>query len=114
MSYLVAAFVLLAVIGPIAAAPTRLWWLLLLPAAFCWWVARTRTHVGEDGVRMDSWRGSRTVAWEDVKGVVFPKRGFARLATVSGASHPMGGVSFHDLPRLAEASRGRIRDPYSA
>lgn len=112
MSYLVLLVLVLAILAPVAQKPLALGWLVLIPVAFAWWVARTRTRVDDRGVRLTSWRGSRTVPWDEVRGVMFPRRGFARLVTTSG-ERPMGGVSFNDLPRLARASRGRIRDPYS-
>lgn len=114
MSYLVLAVLGLGILWPVASYPATLGWLVLLPVAFAWWVARTRTRVDEDGVHLSSWRSRRTVPWAEVKGVMFPKAGFARLVTTSEDSLSMGGVSFHDLPRLSEASRGRIRDPYAA
>lgn len=114
MSYVVIAVLVLSIAWPATAYPAALGWLVLLPVAFGWWVARTSTRLDEDGVHLTSWRSRRTVRWEEVKGVMFPKKGFARLVTTSDESLPMGGVAFHDLPRLSEASRGRIRDPYSA
>ncbi|HHX85778.1 MAG TPA: PH domain-containing protein [Actinomycetales bacterium] len=114
MSYLVVGILVLAILWPVAAYPVALGWLVLVPLGFGWWVARTRTRVDDEGVHLSTWRSSRSVPWDDVKGVMFPKSGFARLVTTGEDSLPMGGVSFHDLPRLSEASRGRIRDPYQA
>ncbi|MBB1033820.1 PH domain-containing protein [Dietzia sp. CQ4] len=114
MSYAVIAIVVLAILWPVTAYPVALGWLVLLPIGFGWWVARTHTRIDEDGVHLSTWRASRSVPWEEVKGVLFPKSGFARLVTTTDDSLPMGGVSFHDLPRLSVASRGRIRDPYGA
>ncbi|PAY23072.1 hypothetical protein CEY15_09730 [Dietzia natronolimnaea] len=114
MSYAVIVIVVLAILWPVSTYPVALGWLVLLPIAFGWWVARTNTRLDEDGVHLSSWRSSRFVPWDEVKGVLFPKNGFARLVTTTDHSFPMGGVSFHDLPRLSVASRGRIRDPYSA
>ena len=114
MSYIVIAIFLLAILWPVAAYPAALGWLVLLPLAFGWWVARTSTRLDDDGVHLSSWRRRRVVPWDEVKGVMFPKRGFAKLVTTGDESLAMGGVSFHDLPRLSAASRGRIRDPYSA
>lgn len=114
MSYIIIAIFLIAIAWPVTAYPLALGWLVLVPAAFAWWVARTRTRLDDEGVHLSSWRSRRSVPWEEVKGVMFPKRGFARLVTLSDESVPMGGVSFHDLPRLSRASGGRIRDPYSA
>lgn len=114
MSYVVIAIFVLAIVWPVTSYPLALGWLVLLPLAFGWWVARTWTRLDEDGVRISSWRARNVVPWNEVKGVMFPKRGFARLVTTSDASLAMGGVSFHDLPRLSDASGGRIRDPYAA
>lgn len=113
MSYVAIAIFVLAILWPVTYYPVALGWLVLLPIAFGWWVARTWTRLDEDGVHLSSWRSRRSVPWDEVRGVMFPKRGFARLVTTSDASLPMGGVSFHDLPRLSGASRGRIRDPYA-
>ena len=104
----------MAILWPVAAYPLALGWLVLIPVGFAWWVARTRTRLDERGVHLSTWRSRRSVPWDQVKGVMFPKKGFARLVTTSDDSLPMGGVSFHDLPRLSAASRGRIRDPYAA
>lgn len=114
MSYIVIAIFLVAIAWPVTAYPVALSWLVLIPVAFAWWVARTSTRLDAEGVHLSSWRSRRSVPWDEVKGVMFPKRGFARLVTTSDDSLPMGGVSFHDLPRLSLASGGRIRDPYSA
>ncbi|MFL0578547.1 PH domain-containing protein [Dietzia sp. 179-F 9C3 NHS] len=114
MSYLAVGILVLAILWPVAAYPVALGWLVLVPLGFGWWVARTWTRVDDEGVQLSSWRRRRTVPWAQVKGVMFPKAGFARLVTTTTASLPMGGVSFHDLPRLSAASRGRIRDPYAA
>lgn len=114
MSYIVIAIFLLAIAWPATAYPLALGWLVLLPIAFAWWVARTSTRLDDEGVHLSTWRSRRSVPWDEVKGVMFPKNGFARLVTTDEASLPMGGVSFHDLPRLSRASGGRIRDPYSA
>ena len=114
MSYIVIAILVVAILWPVAAYPLALGWLVLIPVGFAWWVARTRTRLDERGVHLSTWRSRRSVPWDQVKGVMFPKKGFARLVTTSDDSLPMGGVSFHDLPRLSAASRGRIRDPYAA
>ncbi len=114
MSYLVIAVMVIAILWPITAYPVALGWLVLLPIAFGWWVSRTNTRLDHEGVHLSSWRSRRSVPWGEVSGVLFPKSGFARLVTTAEQSLPMGGVSFHDLPRLSVASDGRIRDPYSA
>lgn len=114
MSYLAILIFLPTILWPLATYPLALGWLILLPIGFAWWIARTRTWVEEDGVVLSTWRSKTSVPWDEISGVMFPKRGFARLVTTDDRSLPMGGVSFHELPRLSAASGGRIRDPYAA
>ena len=98
----------------IPSAPLLLGWLLIIPIAFIVWVLRARTLVGERGVDIRyAYRGGRTVRWDDVAGVGF-KGSRALLTTRDGAEHAMPGVTFNSLPRLAEASRGRIPDVLTA
>lgn len=98
----------------IPSAPLYLGWLLLIPLAFIWWVVRARTTVGERGVDIRyAFRGGRTVRWEDVKGVGF-RGSRALLTTRDDTELMMPGVTFNSLPRLAEASRGRIPDVLTA
>ncbi|MFC6146525.1 PH domain-containing protein [Corynebacterium nasicanis] len=98
----------------IPSAPLYLGWLLLIPAAFIFWVVRARTVVSERGVDLRyAFRGGRSVAWEDVTGLGF-KGTRALLTTRDGAEHMMPGVTFNSLPQLAEASRGRIPDVLTA
>lgn len=98
----------------IPSAPQYLAWLLLIPAAFIFWVLRARTVVGESGVDLRyAFRGDRSVGWEDVAGVGF-KGSRALLTTKDGAEYMMPGVTFNSLPKLAEASRGRIPDALTA
>lgn len=114
MSYIAVLILIPAILWPLATYPIALGWLLLLPVGFGWWIARTRTRVEDDGIHLSSWRSKTTVPWDEISGVMFPKRGFARLVTTDDRSLPMGGVSFQDLPRLSVTSGGRIRDPYTA
>ncbi|MDO5511394.1 PH domain-containing protein [Corynebacterium sp.] len=98
----------------IPSAPLYLVWLLLIPLAFIIWVLRARTIVGESGVDIHyAFRSGKSIAWEDVRGVGF-KGSRALLTTTDGTEHPMPAVSFNSLPKLAEASRGRIPDALTA
>lgn len=113
MSYIAVLILIPAILWPLATYPVALGWLVLLPIGFGWWIARTRTLVGTDGIHLSTWRSKTAVPWDEISGVMFPKRGFARLVTTDERSLAMGGVSFQDLPRLSAASGGRIRDPYA-
>ncbi len=98
----------------IGAAPLYLGWLLVFPVLFIYWVLRSRTTVGERGVRIRyAFRPGVEVPWQEVRGVGF-KGSSALLETTAGKSHPLPGVTFNSLPELAEASRGRIPDALTA
>lgn len=94
----------------IGSAPLYLFWILLIPLAFLYWVLRARTTVGEDGVDIRyAFRGSRSIGWDKLAGIGF-KGARALLTTKDGRTHPMPGISFNSLPELSKASRGRIPD----
>lgn len=79
-------------------------------ALFCWWALRTSTTVNDAGITVQrAFSGSRSFAWDVVSGVSFEKS-TALLHTTDGDKHTLPVVSFNDLPRLQEASRGRIPD----
>ena len=58
-------------------------------------------------------RGSRSLTWDDVAGVGF-QRARAFVNTRGEDKLTLPGVTFNSLPRLAEASRGRIPDALTA
>ncbi len=95
-------------------APLKLIWFLIIPALAAWWVLRSQTTVSEDGIAARyAFRGSRKVTWKDLQGVGFKgARAFAK--TTKGQEFSLPGVTFNSLPRLAEASRGRIPDALTA
>lgn len=98
----------------IGAAPLYLGWLLVFPALFIFWVLRSRTTVGERGIGVRyAFRPGVEVPWEEIRGVGF-KGSSALLETTGGRSYSMPGVTFNSLPKLAEASRGRIPDALTA
>lgn len=91
-------------------APKYLAWLLIFPAVWLAWVLSTSTTVGEEGISAKYlFRKNRALAWGDLQGLSF-KGVTAYAVTRDGQEHPLPGVSFNDLPELAEASRGRITD----
>lgn len=98
----------------IGSAPQYLFWVLIVPILFVVWVRRAQTTVGEQGVDIRyAFRGSRFIPWEDMAGIAF-KGSRALLTTKDGKSHPLPAVTFNSLPKLAEASRGRIPDVLSS
>ncbi|MDO5032841.1 PH domain-containing protein [Corynebacterium sp.] len=94
-------------------APKYLAWLFIIPVLGLWWVLRSKTRVDESGISITyAFRGSRFVPWEKCEGVGF-QRATAFVST-GGQRLSMPGVTFNSLPKLSEASRGRIPDALSA
>lgn len=106
----VVVFMILMMLIPISHAPALLAWFLLLPAAYLWWLLRARTRVDARGISARyAFRGPRAVSWEDFEGIGFKgSRSFARSRR--GEQFSLPAVSFNSLPRLAQASQGRIPD----
>lgn len=104
----------LACLSPAYYAPAWGWLFFLLPLAFGWWVYRSRTQVDHSGVQTRTWRSSSHHPWAEISGLVFAKRGGAQLKLTDESLVPLPAVGFNDLPRLAEASGGRIPDPFDA
>lgn len=95
-------------------APLKLFWILIFPAVFIYWVLRSRTVVGEDGITVTrAFVSDTAVGWDQVDGIGF-KGARTFLRTTDGRSHSLPGVTFNSIPRLAEASRGRIPDTVTA
>lgn len=95
-------------------APLYLFWILIFPALFIYWVLRSRTTVGEEGITVTrAFRSDVAVDWDHVDGIGF-KGARTFLRTTDGASHGLPGVTFNSIPRLSEASRGRIPDTVTA
>lgn len=114
-THLLAALILTGIgVLAVGAAPLLLVPVLLAAALFIFWVLRAGTVVDATGISLRyAFRANLTVSWEDLAGVGF--RGARALATTkSGEEHLMPGVSFNSLPRLSEASQGRIPDALTA
>ncbi|MBD0324702.1 MAG: PH domain-containing protein [Aldersonia sp.] len=113
LAYLAVFLLFFSVSVPVVALPAAFGWLLLLPIGVLVWMMRSRTTVTADGLAARTVFGSRSVAWEQVEGVRFPKRGWARAHLTDGSEVTLPAVSFDRLPELAAVSRGRIPDPYA-
>jgi hypothetical protein len=88
-------------------------WTLVVPVLLALWIHRLRTIVTEDGVTAVTLRGRKSATWEQIAGLQFPRWGAVRAVLTNKSKLVLPAISFRDLPRLAEASRGRIPDPYA-
>ncbi|MGB3370553.1 MAG: PH domain-containing protein [Rhodococcus sp. (in: high G+C Gram-positive bacteria)] len=99
---------------PAISWPTAFGWLFVLPIAVAVWVIRVRTVIGRDGLAMRRVFGSDSVRWDEVRGIHFPDRRWARVVLDDKSEKSLPLVRFELLPLLAAASGGRITDPYAA
>ncbi|HLR99440.1 PH domain-containing protein [Mycolicibacillus parakoreensis] len=111
MAHLAVGFFALCLLAPVAAWPPSAP-LLLVPVAASIWIIRVRTVADPDGVTARTLLTSRRVGWDDVDGLRFTKGSWARAHLTDGAELTLPAVTFATLPRLAEASAGRVPNPY--
>jgi Bacterial PH domain len=114
LAYLAVLMLFISVSFPVIGWPAAFGWLLVLPIGVAVWVVRSRTVITSETLELRSMFGSRSVAWTDVDGVRFPKRGWARAHLNDGTEVTLPAVGFDRLRELAAASGGRVPDPYLA
>lgn len=112
----VAVFVLLMMLSlPAISWPAYCAWLLVLPVALAWWVARVRTTVTHDEIRVRTATGSATHRWAEVEGIYFPQprllgSTWARAALTDGSQVALPAVTWQQIPVLSKASGGKFPD----
>ncbi|BBY54517.1 low molecular weight protein antigen 6 [Mycolicibacillus koreensis] len=111
MAHLAVGFVAVCLVAPAAVWPPAAA-LLLVPVAASVWIIRVRTVADSAGVTARTLAASRTVGWDDVEGLRFTKGSWARAHLTDGTELLLPAVTFATLPRLAEASAGRVPNPY--
>lgn len=113
LSYLTVPMVALVVIMLMAVSP---WFavLFVVPLALIWWIARVHTSADATGLTAVGLTGSTRLAWGDIAGLRFPKWSAVRAVRPDGGVVRLPGVTFRDLPRLSDASGGRVPDPFAA
>ena len=114
LSFVACGILFLALASPALAWPAVFAWTLIIPFLVAAWVVRVRTVVGPDGIVARSTFSTTSMEWDSLDGLRFPKRGWARARLTDGSEVALPVVTFGRLPQLAEASGGRIPDPYAA
>ncbi|MDO4927735.1 MAG: PH domain-containing protein [Corynebacterium sp.] len=110
-THVLAAAVMFCIIGVgVSTAPVFLWWIALLPLVFAWWAWNSKTIIDDRGIRtINAFGRNAAITWEKFTGLRFKKSRTYAVST-DGTEYSMPGVSFSQLPALAEASHGRIPD----
>ncbi|MBM7366431.1 PH domain-containing protein [Gordonia hydrophobica] len=89
-------------------------WTLVFPVLLAWWIHRLKTIVDGQGITAVGTRQTTRIPWHDVDGLRFAKWSSARVVLTDGTSVRLPSVGFNDLPLLAQASGGRVPDPFQS
>ncbi len=108
LSFLACGLLFLALASPALAWPEAFAWTLVIPFLVAAWVVRVRTVVGPDGVVARSTFSTTTIPWESLKGIRFPKRGWARATLTDDSEVPLPVVTL----RPPAATRRSQRRPH--
>lgn len=114
LSLIAALMLFFCVCFPALSWPAALGWLFAIPFIVAFWILRTQTTLTSTGVKTRSFIGSGSAEWSQIKGVRFPKRGWARAELLDGGELKLPAVDFARLRELAAASGGRIPDPFAS
>ncbi|HEX2212855.1 MAG TPA: PH domain-containing protein [Mycobacterium sp.] len=113
MAHLAVGFLLLGLLALVLAGPRWTVVLLVIPIMLSAYIVRNRTVADRDTVTARSLLDSETVRWDDVDGLRFDKGSSAHAQLKDGRDLRLPAVTFATLPLLAEASGGRVPNPYS-
>ncbi len=113
MAHLAVGFLTLGLLVPILIWPASAA-LLVIPVVLSTLIIRLRTAADVQGVTVRTLLTSQTVRWDDIDGLRFTRGSWARAQLNSGAELRLPAVTFATLPQLAEASSGRVPNPYQS
>lgn len=112
MAHFAAGFVALGLLALVPAFPTWGVTLLAIPVLLSVAIVRLRTVADRDTVTARTVLGTRTVRWDEIKGLRFAKSAWARAKLRDGSELLLPAVTFATLPLLTAASGGRVPNPY--
>lgn len=93
---------------PLATASPYLLFVLLAPAAWITYVLRSGVDVDDEGLIVRALFGSVRIPWGRISGVLIGERHELSVATVGGGAIRLPNLRARDLPRLFEATGGRL------
>lgn len=96
---------------PLATASPWLMFVLLLPAVWITYVLRSGVDVDEEGLAVRGLFGSLRIPWTRITGVLIGKGQELSVATTEGGAVRLPNLRVRDLPRLYQASGGRLGLP---
>lgn len=96
---------------PLASASPWLLFVLLLPAAWITYALRSGVDVDDAGLTVRALFGSVRIPWSRITGVLVGKGQALSVTTAEGSAIRLPNLHARDLPRLYEASEGRLGLP---
>ena len=87
--------------------------LLIIPVLLSALIVRFRTQADGTGVTVRTLLGSQSARWEDIEGLRFSRGSWGRAQLKDGHQLRLPAVTFATLPRLTQASAGRVPNPYA-
>jgi hypothetical protein len=85
---------------------------MVLPVLASVAIIRLRTVADRNTLTARTLLSSRTVGWDEVDGLRFDRSSWARARLRDGSDMMLPAVTFAMLPLLADASGGRVPNPY--
>ena len=113
MAHVAVGFLTVGFLALTLAGPTWVPALLVIPIGVSVYIVRNRTVADRDTVTARSLLDSETVRWDDIEGLRFGRGSSAYAHLKDGRDLRLPAVTFATLPLLAEASGGRVPNPYS-
>ncbi|GAY15228.1 PH domain-containing protein [Mycobacterium sp. shizuoka-1] len=112
MAHFASGFLALCLLVMITIFPTWGAVFMVLPIVASVAIVRLRTVADRETLTARTMLGSRTVSWDEVEGLRFDRSSWARARLRNGSEMLLPAVTFAMLPLLAEASGGRVPNPY--
>lgn len=112
LAHLAVGFLTVGLLVPVLTWPSLSAPLLVIPVILSALIVRLRTVADAQTVTVRTLLGSQTVSWSDIEGLRFAKSSWARARLRNGEELRLPAVTFSTLPVLAEASQGRVPNPY--
>ena len=112
MAHLAVGLLTLGLLSLVFAGPRWFVLLLVIPALASLAIIRYRTTADTENVTVRTLLGSETVRWDDIEGLRFGRRSWARARRRDGSELSLPAVTFATLPLLTAASGGRVPNPY--
>jgi ethanolamine transporter EutH len=112
MAHFASGFLALGLLVMITVFPTWGAIFMVLPILASAAIVRLRTVADRDTLTARTLLASRTVGWDELDGLAFDRSSWARAHLRNGSEMMLPAVTFTTLPLLAEASGGRVPNPY--